>query len=333
MLPKSPWLIFARFDFLSIVVALIVINLCIFDPLFIPREDGKTKLELFHFFYNSVVQHGTWPLWMPLHTFGLPSDIWQWVGLTPTHYAAILIGKFFRVTDVAWLFKICQVSNELFFVTGLYVLGRLLWPDRFITWLVCLATGLFHWWFTDLDIKFHVFYFLPWVLWLAVTFFRTGQAWRLWAIPIGLIVWMMGNCLYYIFLWGWLMAAFIGVLWWLKRGSFQPNFSGRYNRAMLLAMLLAGAAFYWQFHSFFTQTASLLRVGAGKNPLSDFMTYGPVYQGSWENIVHYFVLGDSKEIFLPTLLLIFAVWTLCFVRLPVAIGLMAMTGFLVCFSF
>jgi hypothetical protein len=325
-----------RLDFLSIVLATIGINFYIFDPLFIPREDAKIKLEIFYFFYNNVIQNGAWPLWMPLHTFGLPTTIWQWIGLTPMHYAGIFIGKILHLTDVAGLFKICHLCNELIFVTGLYLLSRLLWGGRYIPWLLCLGCGLFHWWYIDLDMKFHVFYFLPWLLWFLVRFFQTGKAWNLWVVPIGLIVWVMGNCLYYLVLWGWLLAIFTAVMWWTHRQTFRPEFTSPSSRIALAAMLLVLAAFGWQFHDFYSHTTFMQRLaGGGKNSLADFISYGPVpiYQGSWENLIHYFVLGDIKDYYLPSAFFVFAVWALCFVRQPVALALLFMTGALISFSF
>ena len=293
--------VMGRLDFLSVAAALILVNWFTLAPDFLPQQDAKLKVELFYFFYNTVLQKGTWPLWMPLHTFGLPSGIWQWVGLTPVHYLAIAVGKVFGTTDVLGLFKVCQILSELFFACGLYVLGRSLWAGRYVSWLVCMGCGLFHWCFIDPFQRFSVFYLLPWILWLLVSFFRTGQAWRLWAVPVGVILWMMGNVLYYFFVYVWLLVIFTATLWFLRRRSFRPNFNNRSAWRMMALMLIVIAVLGFQFHDFLSQNVTLLRSGgSGKNPISDFMTYGPVYQGGWEKFIHYFVLGDDKEIYLPS---------------------------------
>ncbi len=301
----------AQRQFWLICLLAVVMFVPFLQNVYVPWHDTMYGFQVFHFFYSNYFYTGELAQWMPNDTFGMPSSHDQLFGISPVNYIAMFLGKMLGVTNALWLFKLCLLVEFLVFLSGLFLLCRLLFKNRLTVFLICLIALIRSHLLFQLYFDFRIMYLLPLVLYWLVRFVREKNLSYLWGTGIILIGWDMGNVLYFVFLWSFVLTVFLATLCWRERGwAGCFDFKNARQWVLLGILLFAGAAFFFQLkdlHSFIDLGP---RGNFGRVALGNFIHWGGVYDiGA---LLHGLVLGPGPDKLVglfPVALLIYSFFT------------------------
>ncbi len=188
-------------DLALLALLLLAINELYRGDRFLPLQETAQAFQGFHYFYSHFYHVGEMPRWSLYGTFGAPSGFWQLLVLTPASYVCIVLGRLLQVENVLALFKLSITLEQFILLLGLYKLGRLLYERRAPVFLVCAGVVGSLVWCTEIWSYFRVYYLLPLMLYFAISFFIRKRPRYLWFAGATVILSLVGNPLYYVFLW------------------------------------------------------------------------------------------------------------------------------------
>lgn len=314
-----------NFDYLFLLVVLILINIRYFDSAIWPQHDTLGCFETFYFFYNDYFLHGTLPKWIPFGTFGASSLLWQVSNLTPASYFMFLIGKILSIRDVVFLFKTSVFIEQVMLLTGTYLLARKLLKHRGAVLFVTLCVAASSVWTAQIFLNFRMYYLLPFVFYLIADFFESK---KLSALLCALIVYsisLMGTGSYMVILHIFIFVITAIVLFWSNPGFLKEGIAFNWKRTgvLLILFLILSAAYLYPF---WDAAHHLVSYAPGRDAqkfgvsAEDFVTYG-----GHTDLAKYFgfLYPDSGTVktltkhpdqtlymgLLPILFLIYGIWS------------------------
>jgi len=225
---------------LSLVV--LIINFPYFQGNFFPVHDTQTNFGMFHYFYSELFFNRELVLWLPFHGYGLSAMLLQVGNLTPLKYLFAIGGSFFQIKDALFIFKLSVVAEQIVFLTGMYLLARLLYAKRSTIFIVCLGAVMSTVWFSQIAFNFYIYYLFPWIFYLILLFFKKERPEFLWLAGIVMLSsWVGGTVLYYLGLWLLIAFVFFGVLCFKYKQSWRCLFLRSFSNIFFF-LLFAGVA-------------------------------------------------------------------------------------------
>src|SRR5262245_23350860 len=70
----------------------------------LPLHDTMQAFQIFHYFHSALYFQNRLPEWVPYAAFGMPSDFWRVVALTPASWLALGVGWLAHLEDALLLF-------------------------------------------------------------------------------------------------------------------------------------------------------------------------------------------------------------------------------------
>ncbi len=267
----------------------------VFRPGFVPTADSLMKVEIFHFFYNEFFFHGAIPQWFPYHVLGMPSHYWQMMDLTPMSYVFLVVGRLLHITDVLWVFKCLMMTEQIVFIGGLYLLSQRLFSHRLTPIAICLSGMAAMNWTANIDLNFHIYYLFPWVVYALVLFFDTKRPQYFWLSGIVFLGWMMGNGLYFVFLWAYALLFFTAFLFYQRRECLRALLEkSKSNMLTAAVFFILALAIFYQLKGV-TEFAVLLERGeGGKSGLLEFLSYGMTFNATLPQVFQWLVFGHVE---------------------------------------
>jgi len=302
------WL--SRRQFWLIALLAIVLFVPFLQDVYVPWHDTMYGFQVFHFFYSHYFFTGELAQWMPYDTFGIPTNHDQLFGLSPLNYLGMFLGKMLGVKNALWLFKLCLLGEFLVFLSGLVLLCRLLFKNRLTIFLICLLALIRSHLLFQLYFDFRIIYLLPLVLYWLVRFVREKRPEFFWWAGIIILAWDMGNVLYFVFFWFFLLTVFLVTMCW-KEWEVAACFLRRNTMhfVSLGIFLVISVCFFLHLkdlHSFIDLGP---RENFGRVALGNFIHWGGVYEIGY--FLHGLVLGPGADKligFFPVALLVYSLF-------------------------
>ncbi|MEL6721688.1 MAG: hypothetical protein AAFP10_00455 [Pseudomonadota bacterium] len=141
----------------------------------LPGHDTMLVFQYFDFVYSHLHQYKEIPRWLPDSVYGLPAALYQISFLNINKYLVILFGILFDVQNVLLLYKSALLLDRVIFIVGVYFLSTVLYQSTTARWYLCLSAigslSIYH----QVFFNFYLFYLIPILLYLVVSFFKTGK--------------------------------------------------------------------------------------------------------------------------------------------------------------
>jgi len=263
---------------LSIVV--LIINWPYLHYTFVPVHDTIAEFQFFHYFYSEWFFHKEVAQWLPYNTYGLPSQMYQLMALTPVDYLGMLLGGFFGIKNALWLFKICVVASQLVFLLGMYLLSRLIFERKTTVLFVCLGAVASTVWHCSINTNFRFYYMFPLIAYFIVLFFLRRKAEFLWLAGMTTLTWIIGaGTPYYIGFWIFLLFVFTLFLSVRNWEAWKDIYAMRFSNIFLFLVFIL---FAFSLFLYFKQSVNSVLVnsvfgrtaGSGIAIMENFMTHG-----------------------------------------------------------
>ena len=136
-------------------------------------HDTFQYLQLQYIYFNEIVQNHSIPVWFPFMSCGNVGNYYftpQLTILSPIFY---LLGLFIKDINYLYLFYFALFFEELFFLLGIVLLSSLYYKETktiFFVSITLLGTTI---WYPQIWWNFHLFYFIPIVLYCIHRYFLT----------------------------------------------------------------------------------------------------------------------------------------------------------------
>ena len=162
----------------------------------LPLHDTMQAFQIFHYFHSALHFQNRLPEWVPYAAFGMPTDFWSVVALTPASWFALGVGWLAHVEDSLILFKLSILVEQLAFLLGMHLLSRELFRTRLAALFVCAGAVLSLngsaqiWW------DFRIYSLFPLGLFFLMRFFGQGAGIQLWLAGAVFAVSLLGNLPY-----------------------------------------------------------------------------------------------------------------------------------------
>jgi hypothetical protein len=310
----------------------------------LPLHDTLEAFQIFHYFHSSLYFQNRLPEWVPYSGFGVPSDIWSLVALTPASWLALGVGWLARVQDSLLLFKLSLLVEQLAFLLGMHLLSRLLFRTRLAALFVCAGAVLSVNWSTQIWLDFRIYSLFPLGLYFLMRFFGQGLGVHLWLAGAVFTVSLLGSIPYfgplYLFLVSVVAAVFAGrrqLPWRALLVRSRSHLAG-------LALFALAACGYLAFVQGATRSLDVVTFGrdsaSGETPLYAFLYYGghpalgdllrmgivgwPM-QGTWSG-------GPDQTLYIGLLPIFLAGWAAARVRSTAFLAILAATAALLWLS-
>lgn len=321
-----------RLDFVALVGFLVLKNFPYFQNIYVPRHDTMYGFELFHYFYSSFFFYGEMAQWLVFDSLGLPSNHDQLFGLTPLNYFVMFWGRLLRIEEALLLFKLSMLGEQLICLLGLYLLCHLIFKNKATIFIVCLGVLSNSDLMTQVYFDFRIFYMFPLAVYSLILFFSKRKPQFLWLSGLVVMAWIMGNVLYFICLWFFILSI-IAFVFFIKdpglwRSLFERSFS---NIGLLSFLIVLTLSFFYQLVDIQNFVYLVTRGPGGKNALDLFLQWGGV-NGLGE-LLKSLILGESGEYYVGLLPLVFCFWAALKVRSPIFAAFLSALVALLCLSF
>jgi hypothetical protein len=265
-------------DFACLLVILIANQATQWSSSVVPLHDSMYVFQAFQFYYNNFLDHAELAAWLPHGSYGVPSLNVQLACLSPFTYLAAAVGVLFHATNVLLLFKLALLAEQVFFLTGLYLLSRRLYESRLTTLTICLVAILTMTWRTQMFFEWRLFYAMPFALYLLTLFFEGSGPHYVWLAGIVTLFSLVGSANYFACL---LLLTFAAAaLVWLTIRPCAASYFWRPTPANVLCFLsfmVLSLAYVWQA-SHCLDGLTILSLGrdpsSGKVTLDCFLSYG-----------------------------------------------------------
>jgi hypothetical protein len=267
-----------NFDFACLLAILIASQATLWGSSVVPLHDTMYVFQAFQFYYGNYLDHAELAAWLPHGTYGMPSLQVQLGCFSPFTYLVAAIGILFHATNVLLLFKFALLAEQVFFLTGLYLLSRRLYESRLTTLTICLVAILTVSWRTQLWFEWRLFYAMPFTLYLLTIFFEGGSPHYVWLAGIVTLFSLLGNAGYFISLL-FLTFAVVALVWLTIRPCAAGYFCRptRANVLCFLSFIVLFLAYAWQASQSLDGLAILTEgrdPSSGKVTLDCFLSYG-----------------------------------------------------------
>ena len=267
-----------NFGYLSVVGLLLVVNAPYFSSTFFPTHDTFQAFQGFYHYYSHFKQFGEIPHWLYHGTYGAQGLFWQMSFLSPASYGVALFGVLFNVENVLPLWKASIFIDQLFFLSGLYLLACLLFKNRVTVFFTVIGGVMSTVWIAQLWWNFRIFYLFPLGLYFLLTYASSRKTWRFWATGIVFAASIPGNLVYFPFFWLLILVTLFVVLGWGRAevwyGIVPRTVSGvmGFVAFLLLAGIVVGHLGE-MFDGLYTAVGSRDPESLGTS-LEGFLTYG-----------------------------------------------------------
>src|SRR5579884_199719 len=309
-LPVKP-----NLDFACLLAVLIANQATQWSSSVVPLHDSMYVFQAFQFYYNNFLDHAELAAWLPHGTYGMPSLNVQLACLSPFTYLVAAIGVLFRATNVLLVFKFVLLAEQVFFLTGLYLLSRRLYESRLTTLTICLVAILTMNWRTQIFFEWRLFYAMPFALYLLTLFFEGSGPHYVWLAGIVTLFSLVGSANYFACL---LLLTFTVVaLVWL---TIRPGAAGyfcrltRANVLCFLSFMVLSSVYLWQASRCLDGLAVLSEgrdPTSGKVTLDCFLHYGrPDRPAALQGMLTGWPPYGNNTFYIGLFPLAFIIWTL-----------------------
>lgn len=203
--------------FLYALIPSLLFYTVIFSRNWIPIHDTFQVTNMTYFIFNEVATHHTVPLWYPYINYGLDANWYLDLTIGPSLASMVPFAWLRGRGDLLHYFYTSMLLDELILLTGMYLLARTLFRNRWTAVFVCIAATGSTLWFAQPWFNFHMYYFVPLAAYFAVTGAMRGQLWRILAGGLALLVSEFGNLPYFPVVHTLAYAFIAGGAWWAYR--------------------------------------------------------------------------------------------------------------------
>jgi hypothetical protein len=125
--------------------------------------------QTFYFYYNEFFFYNEIPQWIPFGFYGVQSDYFLIVLLSPSGYLAGLIGWLLNIKNVLFLFELSLFLEQLILLFGTYLLAQNLFKHKTTTVFVCVTVICSTVLLSRLGVRTYLY--LPLVIYYIISFF------------------------------------------------------------------------------------------------------------------------------------------------------------------
>lgn len=331
ILSRIPW------DFFVLSFTLVLIHIPILPRSVWYAGDTAVTFQMFYAFYNHFFWHHDLIRWLPYGSFGIQSDYYQLIYLSPFQYAAGLVGAFFHIRDVSFLFKFSVLLEMFAFLAGSYLFACRIFKNKAARFFTCLnlLTGCL--WLAGIFWNFRMAYLFPLILYFLHRFFHEKKGEFFWTAGLTFVVSQWGVPPYFAGLQFLILALIVVFGFWGYHGAFL-SLAERSRRNLVPAaalVLIACLYLYFALHMFHYVLSHVHGRGMGSFavPLEAFLTHGADI--GWEKFLGFFYpnwIRETTSLYVGILTLPFVLYALFHVRQSLAIIFALVAVFLGCFS-
>ena len=136
-------------------------------------HDTFQYLQQQYIYFNEIVQNGSLPLWFPFMSHGLATNVYFFHQLNLLSPVLYLIGFFANEINYLYLFYLAIWFHEMFFLAGVILLSSIYYKNRQTILWVCITLMGSSIWYPQIWWNFHLYYYIPIVLYSIHRFFAT----------------------------------------------------------------------------------------------------------------------------------------------------------------
>src|SRR5262245_54268462 len=244
----------------------------------LPLHDTMQAFQIFHYFHSALYLQNRLPEWVPYAAFGMPTDFWSVVALTPASWLALAVGWLAHVEDSLLLFKLSILVEQLAFLLGMHLLSRELFRTRLAALFVCAGAVLSLNGSTQIWWDFRIYSLFPLGLYFLMRFFGQGAAVHLWLAGAVFAVSLLGNLPYFGPLYLFLVAVVAAVFAGRREIPWRGLLVGSRSHLAGLAVFALAAAGYVVLVRGAMRNLDIITPGrdpaSGATELSTFLYYG-----------------------------------------------------------
>ncbi len=278
--PARRWV---NIDLAVLAVLLLVFNELLRPDPFLPVQETLQVFEGFHYFYSHFYHFGEIPNWSLYGTYGAPSGLWQLLYLTPASYAAIVLGRLFRMENALNVFNLAILVEQMVLLVGVYKLARLLYARRETVFFVCVGAMGSAVWYSQIWWNFRIYYMVPLLLYFLVSFFLRRQPRYFWFTAITFVISLIGNLTCFAVVWLIMLVVVALVLSWKHSEAWRSLTTLSARNLVPLGAFLALAAVYAAFLRYSYGNIEIGTFGVDpltdRTPLHTFFTHGQPVDG------------------------------------------------------
>lgn len=301
-----------KFDLLVLSFLLVLMNLWYLLMPYGVAWDTSYRFEVFYFFYNHYFFEGNLPQWMPNYSFGIPAS-WHVLSISPLSWIFMLTGGLFKITSVLVLYKCLLLLEHQVVLLGMYLLCRELFIHRGTVFITCLGAVAALLSYEQIYFDFYFYYLFPLLMYFVIRFIREEKLIFFWLAAMTFMAWMVGNALYYVFIW--LPLLFIIVSYLIireKKTAVFHCFTKKWPwQGMVIAIILAAVVLSLAvlLKDVSRHLELTTRCAGGGNTLKTFMEY--TNPGLLKEYFGRFVEGGYSGTYiglLPVFIFIWGIW-------------------------
>lgn len=283
-------------------------------------HDTFQYLQQQYVYFNEVVQNHSIPVWFPFMSCGNVGNYYftpQLTILSPIFY---LLGLFIKDINYLYLFYFALFFEEIFFLLGIVLLSSLYYKETktiFFVSITLLGTTI---WYPQIWWNFHLFYFLPIVLYCIHRYFLT-KLFRYFIFSIIFFTLTVhGNFIYCI-----VFSSFVIFIYTLFlipvyfdeiRLFFHKKIKLKYIIFLLILLSIIAMSFYYiKYGDEEIAYVGGARGGSNKIDVNTFLTYGgSIGLGKYEEIFGKYGGSADINLYAGYLLIPFVLISLFYVR-------------------
>ncbi len=237
-------------DITILFFILLFINLPYFNPAVLPAHDTMHMFSVFHYFYSDFFFNNEIAHWLHYGVYGVESSIDQLTCLQPASYFSFCIGYIFGIENVLLLFKISIFIDQLIFLTGIYLLSRMLFICRSTVYVICIGAICSTVWLIQLGFGFLIYYLVPLIFYYIIRSIIEHKPEFLWVGGILSILSLIGNYVYIapIYLFTVSIIAFILIVKYKVSWYYIFDISFKNILFFLIFILLSIGYLYFALH-------------------------------------------------------------------------------------
>lgn len=184
----------------------------------LPVHDTLFSLLWSHQLLSRYATSGEIPLWSPFTDWGKDISMLLDISAQPSLLFLAPLVRVFPAINLASLFMLGQLIDELILILGTYSLARLTFQRASTVLLVTLSLFATAIWTTQIYWDFRLYYAMPLCLYLVASGARESELWRiLLAIGIALFTGMLGTPVYPVVIQGLTLGVFALLSLWTER--------------------------------------------------------------------------------------------------------------------
>jgi hypothetical protein len=271
---------------LILLLVIALFNFPFFLKAHFPLHDSLFFLQIFKYYYSSILYFGEPPLWVPHTGFGIPFDYYRVQAIGPFQHLACGLGLLVKAQDVKTLFFLSLSFDMYFAALGLYLLAKESGASSLGALAAALAVvGTL---FPDMQLDFNYKMMLPvpFCMYLLLRFVRSFDARFALGCVATLIGFTYGMASYLLVVQFYILVIWLTGLILFKQMHVGLDVGLRTFRStilhpvslLLLAVSAVGAFGLWQaLHQTFLELQPMVPArdpSTGAVPLDQFLTYG-----------------------------------------------------------